>query len=142
MVPGLAAPTAPRPTNLLRPVTDLSPKTMAERLTRNVSLPAHQNSFVEAMVAGGRYRTASEVVREGLRLLEEAEHRRLLEAWLLEELRGDDLKWEGLVAEGGAGLPEGLVERARAQVRAVLGLADVGLAEVGGKVEVGLGQAS
>lgn len=55
---------------------------MTERLTRNVSLPTSQEDFIEAMVRSGRYRTASEVVRDGLRLLEEAEHRRRLEDWL------------------------------------------------------------
>lgn len=38
--------------------------------TRNVNLTAHLDSFVEASVASGRYQNASEVVREGLRLLE------------------------------------------------------------------------
>jgi antitoxin ParD1/3/4 len=55
---------------------------MANRQTMNVSLPPEQDRFVRTQVEGGRYRTASEVVREGLRLLEETEHRRLLEKWL------------------------------------------------------------
>ena len=55
---------------------------MTERLTRNVSLPSSQEDFIDSMVRSGRYRTASEVVRDGLRLLEEAEHRRHLEEWL------------------------------------------------------------
>ncbi|HVS09243.1 MAG TPA: type II toxin-antitoxin system ParD family antitoxin, partial [Planctomycetota bacterium] len=42
----------------------------------NVSVPASLEQFVKAQVAAGRFRTASEVVREGLRLLQEAEHRR------------------------------------------------------------------
>lgn len=37
--------------------------------TMNVSLPAELARFVEAEVASGEYGTASEVVREGLRLL-------------------------------------------------------------------------
>lgn len=57
---------------------------MAERQTRNVSLPQHQDDFVDQLVASGRYRTASEVVREGLRLLEESELQRRLEQWLLD----------------------------------------------------------
>ncbi|QOV92326.1 type II toxin-antitoxin system ParD family antitoxin [Humisphaera borealis] len=36
----------------------------------NVSLTAELERFVEQRVASGRYQTASEVVREGLRLLE------------------------------------------------------------------------
>jgi len=59
---------------------------MAERRTRNVSLPPRQNDFVDALVAAGRYRTASEVVRDGLRLLQEAEHHRLLEEWFYKGL--------------------------------------------------------
>ena len=57
---------------------------MAERQTRNVSLPQHQDDFVDQLVASGRYRTASEVVREGLRLLEESELQQRLERWLLD----------------------------------------------------------
>jgi len=37
--------------------------------TMNVSLPAELTAFVEHEVAAGGYGTASEVVREGLRLL-------------------------------------------------------------------------
>lgn len=51
---------------------------MADRQTRNASLPPSQDAFADAMVKGDRYRTASEVFRDGLRLLEEAEHHRLL----------------------------------------------------------------
>ena len=90
---------------------------MAERQTRNVSLPAHQDKFVEALVSAGRYRTASEVVRDGLRLLEEAEHRRLLEKWM----------YEGLSAEDEERLPAELKERARAHFK---GLVDSAMADV------------
>lgn len=38
--------------------------------TRNVVLTDHQAGFVEDMVAAGRYQNASEVLREGLRLVE------------------------------------------------------------------------
>jgi antitoxin ParD1/3/4 len=38
--------------------------------TRNVVLTDHQAALVEALVASGRYQNASEVLREGLRLLE------------------------------------------------------------------------
>ena len=66
--------------------------TMAQRQTLNVSLPKTQEQFVRAQVKAGRYRTASEVVREGLRLLEENEHRRLLEKWLYEDLSAQELE--------------------------------------------------
>jgi antitoxin ParD1/3/4 len=39
--------------------------------TMNVSLPAALAEFVEKEVASGNYSTASEVVREGLRMLRE-----------------------------------------------------------------------
>ena len=80
---------------------------MAIRQTRSVSLPPHQDAFVERLVSVGRYRTASEVVRHGLRLLEEAEHRRLLEKWML----------EGLSEEEQDRIPTGFLDRARAHFR-------------------------
>jgi antitoxin ParD1/3/4 len=41
--------------------------------TRNVVLSEHQHELVEALVKSGRYQNASEVLREGLRLLEREE---------------------------------------------------------------------
>ncbi len=41
--------------------------------TRNVVLTDHQASLVEHLVASGRYQNASEVLREGLRLVERRE---------------------------------------------------------------------
>ena len=38
--------------------------------TRNVNLTEHLDTFIETGVASGRFSNASEVVREGLRLLE------------------------------------------------------------------------
>jgi hypothetical protein len=55
-------------------------------------------------------------VREGLRLLQEAEHRRLLEKWLI----------EGLTKKEEAELPPELLERAKTRVK---GLIEKGLAE-------------
>ena len=50
--------------------------------TRNVVLTDHQTELVERLVASGRYQNASEVLREGLRLLEgrEAEEKVRLRA--------------------------------------------------------------
>jgi antitoxin ParD1/3/4 len=44
--------------------------------TRNVVLTDHQARFVEQLVSSGRYQNASEVLRDGLRLVErrESEH--------------------------------------------------------------------
>jgi len=53
-------------------------------------------------VEAGRYRTACEVARERLRLLERAEHRRLFEKWL----------YEGLTPEQQQQLPRELLDRA------------------------------
>ena len=41
--------------------------------TRNVVLSEHQHELVETLVHSGRYQNASEVLREGLRLIEERE---------------------------------------------------------------------
>lgn len=41
--------------------------------TRNVVLTDHQASLVEQLVTSGRYQNASEVLREGLRLVEQRE---------------------------------------------------------------------
>lgn len=41
--------------------------------TRNVVLSDHQHALVETLVHSGRYQNASEVLREGLRLIEQRE---------------------------------------------------------------------
>ncbi len=41
--------------------------------TRNVVLTDHQAALVEQLVASGRYQNASEVLREGLRMIERRE---------------------------------------------------------------------
>lgn len=41
--------------------------------TRNVVLTDHQTELIERLVASGRYQNASEVLREGLRLIEDRE---------------------------------------------------------------------
>jgi antitoxin ParD1/3/4 len=50
--------------------------------TRNVVLTDHQAELIERLVTSGRYQNASEVLREGLRLIEgrDAEERARLEA--------------------------------------------------------------
>lgn len=49
---------------------------MPIRASMNVSLTPELEQFVQSRVASGRYQTASEVIREGLRLLEEREESR------------------------------------------------------------------
>ena len=41
--------------------------------TRNVVLSQHQHELVDSLVKSGRYQNASEVLREGLRVLERQE---------------------------------------------------------------------
>lgn len=41
----------------------------------NVSVGNRWESWIEAMLVDGRYGSASEIVREGLRLVEEREHK-------------------------------------------------------------------
>ena len=41
--------------------------------TRNVVLTKHQEKVIETLVGSGRYQNASEVLREGLRLVEQRE---------------------------------------------------------------------
>jgi antitoxin ParD1/3/4 len=57
---------------------------MPIRTSMNVSLTPELERFVQSRVASGLFQTASEVVREGLRLLEEREQAR---AAALAELR-------------------------------------------------------
>jgi antitoxin ParD1/3/4 len=65
--------------------------------TRNVVLTAHHESVIAALVNTGRYQNASEVLREGLRLVEAREAR---DAAKLKAL-------QGLAATGFADLDEG-----------------------------------
>lgn len=81
---------------------------MAIRASVNVSITPQLERFVQDLVASGRYHSASEVFREGLRLLERAERQRLLEKWLA----------EGLTADEREKLPRELIEKAGARIEA------------------------
>lgn len=64
--------------------------------TRNVVLSEHQHDFVETLVQSGRYQNASEVLREGLRLIEQRER---LETAKLNALRDASGKgWADIAA--------------------------------------------
>lgn len=75
---------------------------------RNVALTDEHNALVERLVKSGRYASASEVVRDGLRLLQRDEEARLLDKWLI----------EGLTAEEEASIPPDVLNRARETIRA------------------------
>ncbi len=51
---------------------------------RAISLPAEQASYIDALVTSGTYATASEVVRAGLRALQERDA--AVERWLRDEV--------------------------------------------------------
>lgn len=53
--------------------------------TRNVVLTAHHQSVIEALVRSGRYQNASEVLRDGLRLVEARELREAAQLKALQE---------------------------------------------------------
>lgn len=64
--------------------------------TRNVVLTDHQQQVIESLVQSGRYQNASEVLREGLRLVEQREAE---EAAKLAALRAAaDAGWRDLEA--------------------------------------------
>ena len=65
--------------------------------TRNVVLTEQQATLVEALVGSGRYQNASEVIRDGLRLLQRREDE---EQAKLEALRGALDEAEAAVAAG------------------------------------------
>jgi antitoxin ParD1/3/4 len=53
--------------------------------TRNVVLTEHHERVIAELVASGRYQTASEVLREGLRLIEERDSRDAAKLKILQE---------------------------------------------------------
>lgn len=64
--------------------------------TRNVVLSEHQHDFVETLVQSGRYQNASEVLREGLRLIEERERIEAAKLKALQQATGRG--WEDVAA--------------------------------------------
>lgn len=55
-------------------------------MATSYSIGKHFEQMIESLIEGGRYSTASEVMREGLRLVEEREERRKMK---LEALRAE-----------------------------------------------------
>ncbi len=75
---------------------------------RNVALTDEQDDLIARLVKSGRYASASEVVRDGLRLLQREEEVRLLDKWLV----------AGLTPDEEASLPAEWFRRAREAIRA------------------------
>jgi len=87
--------------------------------TRNVNLTEHFDRFIESGVTSGRFSNASEVVREGLRLLEqrEQENKARIE-WLRASAREgfDDIGRGDYVTVRSGQEIDDLVDRVRRQV--------------------------
>lgn len=92
--------------------------------TRNVVLTQHHEDVIEALVSSGRYQNASEVLREGLRLVERQEAH---ESSKLEALRAaaragfdeiDQGRWQELAESEIADFIHKLGMRASERVRA------------------------
>lgn len=79
---------------------------MAIRASMNVSVTPELEQFVQSLVDSGRYHSASEVFRDGLRLLEKAEQRRLMEKFIAEGLTPDEEKR----------MPPGVLEKFRSRM--------------------------
>src|SRR5690349_1349753 len=67
---------------------------------RTFSLPAEQASYIDALVASGAYASASEVVRAGLRALQERDA--TVERWLCEKVTP---VYDAMQADPGRGIP-------------------------------------
>lgn len=60
--------------------------------TRNINLTEHFDQFVEGQVDAGRYKNASEVLRAGLRLLEQQTQTEAEQLTLLQKLAVDGFR--------------------------------------------------
>lgn len=85
---------------------------------RTISLPPEHSAFIDDLVASGRYASASEVVRAGLRALQERDA--AVERWLREEVAP---AYDAMAADPTRGVP---AERVFADLRARHAKADAG----------------
>ena len=81
--------------------------------TRNVSLTAEQDAFVEKVVEAGEYQNASEAIRDALRVLQQRrrEDRLRLKALRAQIKAGTDALERGDFAEIDEAALEGFLER-------------------------------
>ena len=61
--------------------------------TTSITLGKHQQKFIEALVQSGRYTSASEIVRDALRKLEESQGSEWLLGQLIEGEKGEAKAW-------------------------------------------------
>jgi antitoxin ParD1/3/4 len=85
--------------------------TMAVIEKRTISLPAEHAAFIDAKVSSGAYASASEVVRAGLRALQERDA--AVERWLREEVAP---VYDAMKADPSRGIP---AEQDFAEIRAL-----------------------
>lgn len=76
--------------------------------TRNVVLSDHQQELVELLVQSGRYQNASEVLRDGLRLIEQRERLEAATLKALQEATAAD--WADIAAGRYADVADGQLE--------------------------------
>ena len=74
---------------------------------RTISLPAEQGAFIDRLVESGEYGSASEVVRAGIRALQQ--HDKAIEHWLRTEVAET---YDRMVADPSRGIP---IEDVRAE---------------------------
>lgn len=72
---------------------------MSVQITKNISLTQHLDDFIERRVNSGRYQSASEVVRESLRQMEEREAARDKVREMIEEAWAESERGEGMDGE-------------------------------------------
>nr|WP_245197765.1 type II toxin-antitoxin system ParD family antitoxin [Jiella mangrovi] len=68
-----------------------------------------QAAFIDRLVASGAYASADDVIRDGLRTLEERDGK--IERWLRDEVAGSYDRWQA--DQNGFLTPEEMAERAR-----------------------------
>ncbi|NMG39540.1 type II toxin-antitoxin system ParD family antitoxin [Chelativorans sp. ZYF759] len=74
---------------------------------RTISLPAEQGDYIDRLVQSGEYGSASEVVRAGIRALQQ--HDKAIEHWLRTEVAET---YDRMVADPSRGIP---IEEVRAE---------------------------